>query len=220
MALDLSRQSEIVKGSPADVKLLIIGAGGIGSNVAYVSACMGFESIEVFDDQVVGPENVAPQFYAEEDDGILKVDALGQNIRLFIEDIDILGRPELYTRQKVEADIVIVGVDSMVARRQIWLHNQIKGWKWWIDGRMGGRVANVITVKNERPQWERYWNEYLDEKAWPTTEQSCGMKATAFMTKGIIPGLIGNTLAMLLNGEEPPFFQMFNTAIPQYIAKK
>lgn len=206
--MDLSRQSQIVVGNPADYKLLIIGAGGIGSNAAYVATCTGFTNITVFEPDVVEEENIAPQFYSAGQVGESKAVALLDYIYDMTK-IEIEIHEEKYHRQHVEADIVVVAVDDMPTRRRIFQQNRIQGWQWWLDGRMGGTTASLFAFEKDSPGQSRYENEFL---AWPNNELPCGQKATAFLTKGWIPGAIGSVLASIVDGRLVPLWQMYEAS--------
>lgn len=203
--MDLSRQADMIKG-PEKLSMLIIGAGGIGSNAAYMVACMGIGMITIYDSQKVEEGNIAPQFYGENDVGSKKVMALAQRIhnmtgaRLFPVDA-------LYTNQEEQADIVLIAVDSMEARNEIWQQNNIR-WQWWLDGRMGGMNCSLITLDaRSLEDIEKYEDEYL---AWEPGDEPCGLKATSPITKGVIPGHIGRVLLKIVNDFSPPLFIVDN----------
>lgn len=64
----------------ANVKIGIAGAGGIGSNVAMLLARAGAESLVVADFDEVEIQNLNRQFFFADQVGMLKVDALAQNL--------------------------------------------------------------------------------------------------------------------------------------------
>ena len=59
-------------------KLLICGAGAIGSNLALTLSKQGFESITVLDKDRVEPHNIGTQVYGPDNEGQLKTQALSQ----------------------------------------------------------------------------------------------------------------------------------------------
>lgn len=129
-------------------KILIVGAWGIGSTTAYALAQMGFQNITVVDFDEVELHNTASQFYRQDQLGVMKVEALKQNIKDFtgVEIEAICGKflPE-HTKWK---DIVIMWVDVMAVRREI---AEACGWtnKRMIDCRMGWsafEIHNFIPV--------------------------------------------------------------------------
>lgn len=193
--MDLSRQSNIIKRSPAGIKMLIIGAGGIGSNAAYMAACMGIGKITVYDPDDVGEENIAPQFYGVPDVGLSKALTLAVSINNTIGERVVKGVPERYVNQRERANIVLIGVDSLQKREDIWIENDIR-WDVWLDGRMGGTMFTLYTVTRDREKAIRY----MDSLKATEMELACGMKATAFITKGMAQGVIGQALYKIING--------------------
>lgn len=61
----------------ASFKLVLAGAGAIGSNLAYNLARQGFQSLAVIDFDRVAAENTSTQCYSRKDIGAMKVAALG-----------------------------------------------------------------------------------------------------------------------------------------------
>ena len=105
-----------------NVSVVIVGAGGLGNWIWRVLVGMGFRKLAIFDDDVVGPENIGPQAHQVIDIGMPKVEAIrrqamafrGLNLRVFrrrvmcVEDIaDNLG---------YVPDIIIGATDSMPCR--------------------------------------------------------------------------------------------------------
>lgn len=193
--MDLSRQNDMFRRNPARTSMLIIGAGGIGSNAAYVAACMGIGKITVYDPDVVGEENIAPQFFSVGQTEENKATSLAWRINLIIGEQVVRGVPERYTNQRERADIVLLGVDSLPKREDIWIENNIN-WKVWLDGRMGGTMFTLYTLTHDR---ERA-GQYLESLRAEEMELACGMKATAFITKGMAQGIIGQALYKIING--------------------
>lgn len=191
--LDLSRQSNIVTGS-LDKSILIVGAGGIGSNVAHVAVAMGFEDVTIYDNDVVKEENLAPQLLSPV--YLLENKAFAvANIIQHLTDIVIKPVPDKFLRQGGQYDIVIIGVDSIQARRSIWKQSHLK-YNWWLDGRMGGTTGEIYFFSGqdrERIKW------YEDSLELTPRRRPCGEKATAFITKGLMPGIIGMFLRHIVN---------------------
>jgi len=203
--VDLSRQSMIVKGDPRRWRLLVIGAGGIGSNAAYVAACMGIEQITVYEPDIVEEGNIGPQWYSRQQVGLHKAIAL-YNAVLDWTGEEIEYYAERYTNQKGEFDIVLVGVDALSIRKRIWNQNRLK-WKWWLDGRMGGTACSVHAIPNT-PEARAAYEKTLQggDRNLP-----CGMKATAYITKGVLQGMIGTCLHKIIDQEPVPYLQIWDT---------
>lgn len=208
--IDLSRQSMIMHFNPEEWPVLIIGAGGIGSNAAYVLASMGLTDITVYDPEVVGPENIAPQFYKWSQIGQYKVEALDNNIFDFTG-AEIKKAREVYKAQKANARIVLVGVDHIAIRKRIWQQHRIEGWEFWLDGRMGGPGCEFYSIwKGNSDHVALYNDKFL---GYAHSEQPCGLKATAGLTKGLIQGMLWHSLYKIFNHQLPPLFQTFEGSV-------
>lgn len=71
------------------VKIGIAGAGGLGSNVAVHLVRCGFRRLKLVDYDRVEPSNLDRQFYFADQTGMLKVDALKQNLIRINPDVEI-----------------------------------------------------------------------------------------------------------------------------------
>ena len=216
--MNLSRQANIVRTEQREKKIVIIGCGGIGSNVAHILFSTGFTNLTLFDGGDVAAENIAPQFFTTDQIGLNKAMALKQRLAHIFSEEDagsITAVEDNFRRRHLidEADIVIVGTDSMESRRSIWgSEGNITGWQWWIDARMGGTQYKVLTVGNNRLSREAYATSLIPE----STPLPCGEKATAFITKGLLPGLIGGIVYNLTSHNEdvePVPFMIMDTVV-------
>jgi len=201
--MDLSRQALLIPAHAiGELTFLIIGLGSIGSNVANVLSRMGASTQTWYDRDITSLENVAPAFSGINSIGDTKVDTAYARIQqdLGEEEVkNIRAYPYFYKNQREHADIVIVGVDSMEVRREIWANNRIEGWKLWIDGRMGEDQAGLYIVReNDDYEW------YEESLARPGAELMCGEKATAPICAGLIPGMVGSVIMRYVNGLTVP----------------
>lgn len=147
-----NRQLDLVKPDELDFPIAIIGAGGIGSWATLALAKMGCRDITVYDFDTVEAENTPSQFYKTSQIGMLKVDALRENVDemtgVDISTISVNWRGIQADRQLTDK-IVISAVDSMDERQNIWTLLTIlmgRGTHYmthYIDARMGGEFFNV-----------------------------------------------------------------------------
>ena len=119
-------------------KVLIIGAGGIGSFLVPLLDKTGLYSISVSDPDTVETKNLTYQNFNEDDVGMLKVMAL-QNRHL----ISPNKFPILTEEQLAGYDLVVCCVDNLTARRLLY---RSQGFAW-IDLRAQGRNCAYITYK-------------------------------------------------------------------------
>ena len=160
----------------------IIGTGSVGSFLALSLAKMGAQNIEVWDDDIIDEVNISNQFYRLKDIGEYKVDALQGLIKAF-EDITIINHPQKCNGKEELKGIVIVALDSMLARKRIW--DEIKGKddvELFIDPRMAGRVARIYAV-NPKSGIEEYEKTlYHDDEA---TQDRCTERTIIYNVLGI-----------------------------------
>jgi len=141
-----SRQSDLI---PARVmgqlKFCVIGCGGIGSNVVELLARMGAQSITVYDDDEVKEVNVAPGAFRIGEVGQYKASTLQAVAHKVTNDGVVKPITRRYMMQSGEYNIVIVTIDTLSGRRDIWERNSLD-WEWWIDARMGRDIGCAYCV--------------------------------------------------------------------------
>jgi len=193
------RQMDIVKTDKLQLPITIIGAGAIGSFACLALAKMGCNNITVYDDDTVDNHNIPNQFYRESDKGKPKVESLKELIKDF-DDVDIEINNEKYKHQKLKG-IVISAVDSMEVRKQIWKNIKFDpSIKLFIDGRMGGEVMRIYTIKPHDKDEIKFFEQYLY-----TDKEAEDIKCTAtaiIYNVTIIGGLITNQLKKYCMAEE------------------
>lgn len=184
-----------------DMSIHIIGCGGIGSATALYAAKMGAHNITLWDFDNFEIHNLPNQMCRIEDLRKNKAEAVANIIKDF-EDIEVEPIPERFTGEIEPNSIVIMAVDSMKVRKEIWDMLKKSMASIVIDGRMGLTALNVYSViPTNKLQVDYYentlWND--DEVA----EVPCTAKATIF-TSGTIASLICGHLAKLANKKPVP----------------
>lgn len=198
--INLSRQREIVQGT-ADV--LIIGSGSLGSNAANVLASIGCK-VTLFDGDVWSEPNIAPSFTMKELLGEKKATSTAELINERLGADNVVGVDSYYEDQNLKCDVLVLAVDSLRVRRQIYRKGLIE-YELLIDARMGfdqGGVYNHVPGQND--DWYEKW---LNVEPAPLP---CGQKATAFVSAGLVPGAVGMVVARYINNIPIPkrvFFQ-------------
>jgi hypothetical protein len=100
-------------------KVVLLGAGSVGSHVAYHLAKMGVTDIEVWDNDVVASHNVPMSLYGPSDVGRYKVDALAELIER-LAGTSIRTERKMYDGEVLRNTSVVACVDSMRVRKLLW----------------------------------------------------------------------------------------------------
>lgn len=100
-------------------KVILIGAGSVGSFVALFLAKMGVADIEVWDADVVLSHNTPASLYGHSDIGRTKVKALGERVWQ-LTGVQIKAMPTMYSGEELRRASIIACVDTMAARKMIW----------------------------------------------------------------------------------------------------
>jgi len=180
-----------------DKKIWIIGAGGIGSNSAYVLSKMGLK-VKVCDFDEVDDVNTSSQFYSMDQLWKPKVEMLKQNIKQMCdEDIEIVNskyEPWMFD----DCDILILALDSLAVRKQV--IETCKDTQFILDTRMVKKIAqiNLLYGIQRKTRMEKEWREDADANNAGTR---CTEKAVAFNALGMA-ALVGSIVADKLNGKE------------------
>jgi hypothetical protein len=198
--MTLSRQALIVPEHIQHLKVLMIGAGSIGSMTASMLLRMGVKNLTVYDRDTVSIENIGPSIYGLNDLTKTKTASL-HDLLLTATGISITTKNRFYTSQRETADVVIVTVDSMEARRFIWERQQIAGWRMWIDARMGFDQCSTTVCFSDNPKSTEFYSRSIARAGAPLP---CGQKATAFISGGIVVGFIGTVLTRWIRGLPVP----------------
>ena len=105
-----------------DAKVLMIGAGGLGSPAAYYLAAEGIGTIGIMDHDVVDESNLQRQILHDTSRvGIAKVDSASQTLAGLNPDINIVTYDDVISSQNAldliaEYDIVVNGCDNFPTR--------------------------------------------------------------------------------------------------------
>jgi molybdopterin/thiamine biosynthesis adenylyltransferase len=107
-------------------RLVICGAGAVGSNLVDSLARQGFRRIAVIDDDRIEAHNVGTQTYAESDVGAFKVEMLQAEIFRAVG-IEIQAERQRLTERNVarllaDADLVVDGFDNHASRALVTEH--------------------------------------------------------------------------------------------------
>ena len=180
------------------LEVCIIGAGAIGSNVAFLLGKLGVGRLVIFDDDEVSEENLEPQFYTYSDVGRGKVHAVERSLLKTSPDVAIEMRPYRFAHDThVGWPIIVGGVDSIESRKEIAraLMTQKDNWQYYIDGRMGGNIVELYCVTPESIQ--SYWFELVEAEP---LNIPCSARATSYNGM-LIASLIARQVAAISKGQ-------------------
>lgn len=198
----MSRQSELVSPLVEEVRVAIVGLGGIGSNVAEVLARIGVRHFTLYDGDVVEAENVYPGAFWMDQVGEAKASAVEENLHLMGVDYEDVELRDYFNPRDEHNhhDIWIVGTDTMESRREVWyaLDRGEPLFDTYIDARMGGAGFEIYRVAASDFESRRQYRDFsLDNVR--TQELPCGQKATAYLTR-MIAGMVGEIVRAHTNG--------------------
>ncbi|CAC9931948.1 thiamine biosynthesis protein ThiF [Aedoeadaptatus nemausensis] len=117
----LQRQSEEINDKLENVKVVILGAGGLGSNAAHMLARLGVGSLIIYDFDIVEPSNLNRQHYGVSDIGKMKAETTAERIKELLPYVDIEPRNELVDENVLssvyeEGDIFIEAFDTVSSK--------------------------------------------------------------------------------------------------------
>ena len=182
----LTRQSDLIPVEKLGQKVVIIGAGAIGSHTTLALARMGFGNLEIWDYDLVSEENMNNQGYNISQIDTPKVEALACNVKNAIGfDISVVN--DIYTGnvECLHDAIVIAAVDSMEVRKTIWKAVKKSTAKMFIDPRMGAESALLYVRKpDEVKSYEA--TLYKDDEA---IREPCTAKSTIYCAN-LLSGIV------------------------------
>lgn len=102
----------------------IAGAGGLGSNCAWMLVRSGFEDLVVVDHDVVEPSNLNRQFFFVRQVGLSKVEALRENLLAVNPDASVRAVQALVTPENVrelfaDRHVVVEAFDAAAAKKML-----------------------------------------------------------------------------------------------------
>ena len=184
---------------------IVIGVGAIGRQVALQLAAVGVPAMELFDHDMVGIENLAPQAYWEIDVGCAKVEVTSQVCHQLNPMIDIGVHAERFRRSSLKSltllndpaikTAVFCCVDSIATRQLIWetVHQRAA---FFVDGRMSAEVIRVLASGQPRADSNYSTTLFAPDQAYGG---SCTAKATVY-TASIAAGLMLSAFTRWLRG--------------------
>ena len=117
----LQRQTEEINGKLENAKVVILGAGGLGSNIAHMLARLGVGKMILYDFDVVEPSNLNRQNYGVNDIGKMKAETTAERIKELLPYVHIESRnlrvdEEVLSFVYEEGDIFIEAFDTVSSK--------------------------------------------------------------------------------------------------------
>lgn len=161
---------------------------------------VGIPTIEVWDADEVAPENIGGQAFPDNLLGMHKVEAVTHLCTSFTK---IIQRPRMFgPKNKIDADIVVVGVDNMWGREMVYeAFLQSKRAKVLIDGRIGGLWWRVCSADKAHKKSLDAYGRSLYPQA-DGIQLSCAQGPTIDVALSVVAQIV-QTVRDYLNGASP-----------------
>jgi len=171
--LNFSQQHKLLD-PKAPKPVTLIGAGAVGSVVAFAIAKMGVPKLDVWDDDDVSEHNVPMSMYRPKDFMSPKLKALRKIVKDF-SGLTIGIHPAKRADQEPFSGTVILCVDGMDARRGIWKHVRMNpDVDLLIDTRTAGKLLWVFAVCPCDPDDVAYYDHHVSYGTREAAPHMCG----------------------------------------------
>jgi molybdopterin/thiamine biosynthesis adenylyltransferase len=197
----IERHRDIIPAEAMAKKIVIVGAGAIGSFVTLALAKMGYSNLHVIDFDTIDEANIGNQFYPINMVGKPKTMALAEMIHMFsgIKITALEGKLDEKSA-RINADIVISAVDSMAVRKLIY---DLSDCYHLIDPRMGAEYAMMRVLRMAEGTKEEHADYtgtlYSDDEA---VRERCTAKTTIY-TVNLIAGQVVKAVKDITTSNKP-----------------
>ena len=160
-------------------KIIVIGAGAIGSFFVATIAKMGARDITVYDDDSIEDHNFSNQLYPIYCKGKAKVEALSQVAFDYGETKITPIHARWNLDNCIDGDIIVAAVDDMDVRKAIWNHYKTRTHGLFLEGRMGAQVYRVFGIDSANQAAKDFYEKTLYPQS-EATEDLCGEKSIIY----------------------------------------
>ena len=193
------RQLDILPPSKSEgKKVTIIGAGATGSWLALQLAKMGIENLLVYDEDTIEQHNLPNQMFPITLLGRNKASATGELVNFFTRS-NIKTIPNYYKDDELDG-IVVMAVDSMAARKEIYQHCQNGNVELIIDPRCAAQLFRIYSIYPDLSMDREYYESELHDDS-EAMQTRCTNRSILF-TVNVVVGLIGNQIKKHIMLEE------------------
>ena len=174
-------------------KIMIIGAGGIGSFLIPLLDKTGLYEITVFDPDTVETKNITYQNFTEEDVEKFKVTVMDERYS------DVTGEPyKVLTLKQVKGfQLVICCADNLAVRRTLYSSKDIE----WLDLRAQGRNGALISYLTD-PKFSDMFLQGPEGSFSCQGEQDEITPESVHFTHVAVAGMAAQWIQRWFNGEE------------------
>lgn len=198
MSVNLRQQGMSFFQEAQNTSVLQVGAGGIGSWLAFLLVSSGIKGLIIYDDDKVEEHNVGGQFYNLNQKDNYKVNSLRGNILLYSQNSYIKPMVAKWTPVSIKSPIMISCVDNMKTRKEMfeaWVEMEEK--ELFMDGRLGPQNYEVYTVYPNEESINAYRDTLFDDSE--LEDLPCTTKATKYMAFGIASAMCSTLMNYLSN---------------------
>ncbi|MEL7589781.1 MAG: ThiF family adenylyltransferase [Anaerolineaceae bacterium] len=221
--MDHTRHIDIYDVSRVTVDL--IGAGGIGATTAMALAKMGVMTLDLYDMDYVGTENLATQLHKLSDVGSSKTEAITRALEEYANDVYITSHCEKVDANTIfHAEFVICAVDNIQTRKEVCksiTENTTKSSffsRYFLDARMSAEEFHLYAVDLMDGDARRKYQAMIDQESDESIpELACTRKATIFCAF-MAAGHVSNAVKKLAMGEGHPFSLVHNIKTFTFLA--
>lgn len=186
--MELLRQLDLVKPEALESPIHLVGCGGVGSFTALALGKLGCSDLHLYDDDRVEEHNIPNQLFRMTDVGRPKVEVLAEILETFT------GTRARAHLRRLDGErlqgIVISGVDSMAARKTLWVKSvrHRAGIPLYLDGRLGAEVCRLYAIRPADPDDVRCYEGslYEDSQAVPLPCTAGAIIYTGFAVASLI----------------------------------
>ena len=196
-----NRQEGIVNQQAlAQKRIMVVGTGAVGRNVALALASLGAKYISFFDFDIVEEVNLCTQGWNKEDIGTKKVQALLKDMKQkdYEEDAQFFPIDKKWTpsrADKFDPQIIFACVDNMDGRKQIYEYFKSKpSIEAFFDGRMLGENIQVLSAIQSDGDDSYAETLFHDDEA---EEGRCTRRSTYHASQILANYLVGQMTAHL-----------------------
>lgn len=179
-----------------NLKVLVVGCGAIGRQVARQVALLGINTLALCDDDIIEEHNVVPQMFPVNAIGRPKVEFLAEELAMLCPKLKIdMFNQKWFPIVGKDFDVVFPCVDNIEVRGNLFEFYQEKC-KAFIDVRIGGDDAMILTAAGNYDDKQWYKNTLFKKSE--AVGDACAQPMTNYIAN-VASGLAINQFARLFS---------------------